>query len=104
MTKNKEQENDFIENNIIILSKQTIDLFLKQKKPGDLISLYTFYYYTAKWQKTNQPKATTSFIEGALGWGNNRVLKAKKKLLDLGLISDIRQTNPKTGRVVGWYI
>ena len=40
-------ENNFIENELIILSKQTIDLFLKQDNSADLISLYTFYYYTA---------------------------------------------------------
>ena len=47
---------NFIEHNIIILSKQTLDLFLKQDNPADLIALYCFYYYTAKWQGRINPK------------------------------------------------
>ena len=60
---------NFIEHNIIILSKQTLDLFLKQDNPADLIALYCFYYYTAKWQGTNQPKATTDYAAKGLKWG-----------------------------------
>lgn len=102
MIKNK--EHDFIEDNIIILSKQTLDLFLAQEKPADLISLYTFYYYTAKWQKTNQIKAATSFVCKALNWSKDKTLNNKKILLDFGLVSDIKQVNPKTGKITGWYI
>lgn len=50
---------DFIENNLVTLSKRTFDIFLKQENAADLIALYTFYYYTAKWQDSNQPKVTT---------------------------------------------
>ena len=50
-------EQNFIENELVILSKQTLDLFLSQENCSDLISVYTFYYYTAKWQKTNQLSA-----------------------------------------------
>ena len=40
----------------IIISKATIDLFLKSGEYRNCMSLYAFYYCTAKWQKTNQPK------------------------------------------------
>lgn len=94
---------DFIENQLIILSKQTIDEFLKQNNPADLISLYTFYYYTAKWQKTNHPKCTDNYIKKGLKWGISRIQNAKTVLKNLGLIQTI-QRRDKKGKVIGWYI
>src|SRR5439155_12772378 len=97
-------KHDFIENNLIILSKQTLDLFLKQDNSADLIALYTFYYYTGKWQETNQPKATTSYVAKALHWDTHKVIRLKKKLIELGLIEDIRHLDKKTKKVKGWYV
>ena len=73
-------QQDFLENNLIILTKQTLDTFLKQDNPSELIALYTFYYYTAKWQKTNQPKCTTDYVSKGLHWGIQKVQKVKKQL------------------------
>src|SRR5256885_14833130 len=95
---------NFIEHNIIILSKQTLDLFLKQDTPADLIGLYCFYYYTAKWQETNQPKATTRYAAKGLKWGIQKIQKNKKTLVKLGLIQDIQDKDEQTGKVKGWYI
>jgi hypothetical protein len=96
-------ENNFIEDNICILSKQTMDLLLKQKNPSDLIGLYMFYYYTAKWQQTNQPKCTRPYVMKGLGWGVHKFQASKNKLTELGLISEIIQKNDK-GVITGWYI
>ena len=98
------QNHQFIEDNIIMLSKQTMDLFLKEKNAVELIALYSFYYYTAKWQKTNQPKATISYVAKALHWSQDKVRRIKKKLIELGLIEDARSVNTETGHVTGWYI
>jgi hypothetical protein len=87
-------DQNFIENELIILSKQTLDLFLEQSNPTDLISLYTFYYYTAKWQKTNQPKCTTEYAAAGLKRSVDWVRSNKKILIDLGLIEDIKYRNP----------
>jgi len=87
----------------IVLSKPLLDTFLSQPKPADLISLYCFYYYTAKWQKTNQPKATTGYVAKGLVWGTDRVRNAKKGLIKLKLIEDI-VTRGEGNRVVGHYI
>lgn len=95
---------DFIENNIIIFSKQTIDLFLEQPHPANLIALYCFYYYTAKWQKTNQPKATVAYVAQGLRWGKDKVRSNKQRLIKLGLIEDARHTDKATGKVKGWYV
>jgi hypothetical protein len=87
----------------IVLSKGLIDLLLKQDKPSDLIALYTFYYYTAKWQKTNQPKSTTSYTSKGLNWTEEKVQKNKKILKQLGLVEDLRRTDDQ-GKVTGHYI
>jgi hypothetical protein len=97
-------KHDFIENNIIILSKQTLDILLKEKKPSDLIALYCFYYYTAKWQKTNQPKATISYIAKGLNWGKDKARRNKQILIRLNLIEDVRDIDKKTKKIKGWYI
>lgn len=83
-------EHNFIENEFIILTKETLDVLLQQDNSSDLIALYTFYYYTAKWQGTNQPKCTTSYVANALHWVENKVRKVKKQLIDFGLIDDIQ--------------
>jgi hypothetical protein len=94
---------NFIEDNIIILSKQTIDKILKQKNPSDLIGLYCFYYYTAKWQKTNIIKCTTGYVSKGLNWTKERVINTKKELKSMGLIED-KQTKNDKGQIIGWYI
>ena len=41
----------------VVIPTATSDLFfeLSPKDRGDAVALYWFYYYTATWQKTNQP-------------------------------------------------
>ena len=94
----------FLEDSLIILTKPTLDVFLNQTNPMDLISLYILYYYTAKWQKTNQIHATTGYISKGAGWSRERVIQTKKKLIELGFIEDVRRQNSKTGKLEGWYI
>lgn len=97
-------KHDFIEDNIIILSKQTIDMFLKEKNPSELISLYCFYYYTAKWQKTYQPKATVGYCAKGLKIGINKTRKIKQDLVRLGLIEDVQKIDEKTKKIKAWYV
>lgn len=94
---------DFIENQLVCLTKETLDTFLEADNPAELISLYTFYYYTAKWQSTNQVKCTTQFVSDALKWAEPKVRKIKKQLIDFGLIEDVKERNEK-GVVIGHYI
>lgn len=95
---------NFIENSLVILTKQTLDIFLRQENPSELIALYTFYYYTAKWQQTNRPKCTTGYVAKALHWGIKKTQKIKKQLLEFGLIEDAKAVDPLTKRVLGHYI
>ncbi len=97
-------QHNLVEDNILIISKQTMDLLLKQVDPGRCIALYTFYYYTAKWQKTNQIKASVEYVSRGLHWDKDTVRKFKKILIGLNLVEDARRINPVTKKVTGWYI
>lgn len=92
-----------IENELIILTKQTVDIFLKSNSPADVMALYTFYYYTAKWQETNQPKCTTGYAAQGLKWSETKIRKVKKELLALGLIKDVQQKDA-SGKICGHFI
>lgn len=96
-------EQNFIENELIIFTKQTYDAFLKSENPSELIALYSFYYYTAKWQKTNQPKCTTGYAANGLKWSESKIRKFKKELIDLGLIEDIALRD-EHNKIAGHYI
>lgn len=86
----------------IVMSKATCDKLLKQKEAMNLIGLYVFYYYTAIWQKTNQPKCTISFAAKGLGVSEERIRRYKKALIGLGLIED--ETIKKNGKIVKHHI
>lgn len=97
-------EHNFIENELVILTKQTLDIFLREENPAELIALYTFYYYTAKWQQTNQIRCTTDYVAKGMHWNRNKVIKVKKQLLEFGLIEDVRKVDPETKKVIGYYV
>jgi hypothetical protein len=104
-TKSNNQQTYQIEEEPIVLSKPLLDILLAQPAAirSDLISLYCFYYYTAKWQKTNQPKATVEYTTNGLGWSRNRVCKIKGELIRLGLIENIVQRKERN-RVIGHFV
>ncbi len=93
-----------IANELIIIPKAVIDTFLKEHNPSEIISLYTFYYYTAKWQGTNQPKCSTNYVSKGLHWKADKVRKVKKQLIEIGLVKDVRDIDKITHKVKGWYI
>jgi hypothetical protein len=74
------------------------------KDTGDMVALWMFYAYTAKWQNTNQPRATRGFVEKGLKWTKERIIKAKKKLLLLNLIEDVTRRDAETGQMAGCYV
>lgn len=88
----------------IVLSKALIDTLLRFQNPSDLIALYNFYYYTAKWQQTNQPKAVTAYVAKALHWSNRKVRKTKQKLVKLGLVNDVIRRTENNSRIAEHYI
>lgn len=92
-----------VADSLIIFNKITFDGLLKTETPADNIALYTFYYYTAKWQGTNQPKCTTAYVANGLKWSESRVRKAKKELSDIGLVEDITSKD-ESGKISGHFV
>lgn len=79
----------------IKISKALYEFFREQGKIGvDMKSLYEHYLYTAGWQETDQPRSVNSYCMRALHWGKPRLLRAKKALMDVGLISQIQYKSP----------
>lgn len=93
------------QNEPLVFSKAVIDKLMNEmgQKWYEGYSLYSFYYYTAKWQGTNQPKATTNYVAKAFGWSDQKVQKTKKVLKKIGLIEDIVDKDDK-GKVRGHFI
>lgn len=92
-----------VADSLIIFNKITFDRLLKSEMPADSIALYTFYYYTAKWQGTNQPKCTTAYVANGLKWSGSRVRKAKKELSNIGLVEDITSKD-ESGKISGHFV
>ncbi|MFA5299691.1 MAG: hypothetical protein WC389_16020, partial [Lutibacter sp.] len=110
ISQNEEQENQSffpayaMQDEPLVLEKSLLDLLLKQENPGDLIALYIFYYYTAKWQHTHKVRATTAYTAKGLKWTAAKVRKNKEILLSLHLIKNIIQLDKITGKITGHYI
>lgn len=93
----------FLEDMFMTLTKPTMDRFLKEDNPLELIGVYMFIYYTAKWQGTNQPKCTTGYIATGCKISEAKVRKIKKQLADMGLIEDV-QARDESNRITGHFI
>ncbi|MCM8831067.1 MAG: hypothetical protein NC918_02610 [Candidatus Omnitrophica bacterium] len=93
-----------IANELIVVNKTTIDRILScGENQGELLALYMFYYYTAKWQKTNKIKCTLNYASKGLGWGVSKVKKYKKKLKELNLITNEKRVD-ENNRIAGHYV
>jgi len=110
--KNKpEHEERYDKNNEpISISKVTMDMLLKEKDPSAVIALYSFYYYTAKWQekivefKSDRAYATNGYVAKGLHWAIKKVIKNKQVLERLGLIKILVKCDDKTGLIKGHFI
>ena len=91
-----------ISDNLLILHKATIDKLYQLENAADCISLYVFYYKTAKWQKTNVIKASDEYVKQCLKWGNDKIRKTKQTLKENGLINIVQARTDN--KISGWYI
>ena len=91
-----------IADDLVILNKNTVDTLYKLDNCADCIALYIFYYKTAKWQKTNQIKATDDYVRKSLKWSKEKTIKTKKTLKENGLIDIIQKK--QNGKITGWYV
>jgi len=87
-----------------VISKALSDLLLAQERPAELMALYWFYYYTAKWQDTNQAYATNGYVAEALKWSVGRVIRIGRELEQLGLIKKIASRDLTTNQISGHYV
>ena len=85
-------------------TKVTFDRLLRMQQPDACIALYMFFCYTARWQKTSQARCTASYCAKALQWSESTVRRIKTRLIDAGLLENVRQIDRKTGKVRGWYV
>lgn len=79
----------------IVFSKSLLDQFLDQPHAAELFLLYSYYYYTAKWQKTNRPWATNLYVAQRLGWNKRKVMRYRVQLRKMGLIKNIQLASGK---------
>jgi len=71
-------------------------LFMSHGKTGiDAMALYMHYQFTASLQKTNQVWAADMYCRVGLDWGRDRFEKAKTLLIELGIITIIKNKNEK---------
>ena len=85
-----------VEGEIIWITMAKYALFMSYGKIGiDAKSLYEHYQFTAILQKTNSVKAVDRYCRQGLGWGRDRMEKAKNLLLDLDLIEIKKVRNEK---------
>lgn len=61
---------DFIENNLLIIPKKYIERFLDQDNPQDIIALYIQKYYLKKW----------GVIPYSLDWKPKKYFEIKQQL------------------------
>ena len=66
------------------------DILIKEVNPDELITLYCFYSRAAYYQKTSRVWSTNRFCINGTKIGRDRFLRAKKRLIELGLIEVIK--------------
>lgn len=86
---------------VSISSTKLKDLF--EKGGADCVAMWMKYAYHCKRQKTNQIKATQSFMENGMNWGTAKTRKVKNKLAELDYIEQFCRKN-KLGQVTNWYV
>lgn len=91
-----------ISDELFVLNKHTIDTLFSLDKPEECITLYMFYYKTAKWQKTDIIRANDEYLRKTLKWGTNKIMRAKQTLKEHGLIEIVQRR--KDNKIDGWFV
>lgn len=91
-----------IADDLLIMNRWTVETLFRLDNCADCIALYSLYYKTAKWQKTNTVRANDLYVKKCLKWGIDRIKKTKQTLKEHGLIDIVQRR--KDGKIEGWYI
>ena len=86
-----------LEEKLLIIDVKTISFLLNHPNGIDVLSLYFFYYKTAKQQNTNQVRATEQFCRKGLHLGVKKFRAAQAILKQYGLVEVIKNGHK-------WYI
>jgi hypothetical protein len=90
-----------LEKEIVIVT--TLSLIRLFDLNPDAVTLYIFYCKNAKLQDTSSVYATDTFCMKGLKWGDKKLYKIKKILIDNGFITqDIRRNDE--GKIEGYFI
>lgn len=77
---------------------------MSSSRPLESLALYLFYLYTSARQNTDKILCTTGFAAKGLKSTRNRIQKAKKSLIDVGMIKDLHRRSQNGRKIIGWYI
>lgn len=83
----------------IVIHRSIYRILVKEKAYSNLITLYLFYYDTAKWQKTNKPKVTNTYCCKGLNWGVAKQQITRTALTKLGYVEPVVITKNANGKL-----
>lgn len=95
-------EHDDIADKLFIMNVATVERLFALG--ADEFLLYSFYYKTAKWQKSTEVWANNEYVMKCLGWGLKKVRAVKESLVKNGFVEQVRVINKDTGKVKKWTI
>lgn len=84
------------------LTGETVDHILRTYN-AETLGLYVAYVAIAQWQKTDQVRASDSFMMKRMKWSENKFRKHKKELTSGGFIETISTKN-ESNKITGWYV
>lgn len=85
------------------ITRVTLEILCREKAPWDLIAVWIYYGYVARWQKSETAKATVPFLCDRLGLSAPRVRSARNMLRKLQLIEDCNAVDER-GNVTHWCV
>lgn len=87
----------------VTVTVETLQVLAKEKNYANLLALYMACVEITTWQKNNSIKASMSFMEKRLHWGEARLRSTKAQLVELGLLENIVRKDD-VGKVTGHYV
>lgn len=87
----------------ITVTVETLQILSKETNYANLLALYMACVEITTWQKNNSIKASRNFMMKRLNWGEDRLSKAKARLVELSLLENVRRTK-EDGTVEGHYV
>ena len=88
----------------IFLERSKIDLLGKYGKDGFMaMELYVFYLFQSLSQESKSIKITQEEARKGLDWGRDRFVKARKILIESGLIESVKEKD-SSGKFTGSFL